>query len=90
MFGMMSCLLTTAVFSLISLPALAQNILYGEQIYECPQHWMQFQESCYRFIKSPLRPREDARKNCQAFHMRTGELMTDVDSEEQSADGTQE
>jgi len=73
MVGMMSCLLTTAVFSLISLPALAQNILYGEQIYECPQHWMQFQESCYRFIKSPLRPREDAQKNCQAFQ---GDLIT--------------
>lgn len=48
-------------------PTLAQNILYGEQMYECPQHWIRYQESCYRFIKSPLRPREDARKNCQAF-----------------------
>ncbi|XP_011863696.1 PREDICTED: contactin-like [Vollenhovia emeryi] len=61
-------LLTITVFSLIlSLPALAQNVLHGKQAHECPQLWIQFQESCYRFIKSPLRLREDARRHCQAF-----------------------
>ncbi|KAF4525298.1 hypothetical protein B566_EDAN014819 [Ephemera danica] len=33
--------------------------------WKCPQHWMQFRQSCYRFIKSPIRPRNEARKNCQ-------------------------
>jgi hypothetical protein len=33
--------------------------------WRCPQHWVQFRSSCYRFIKSPIRPRNDARKNCQ-------------------------
>ncbi|KAH0956722.1 hypothetical protein HN011_007833 [Eciton burchellii] len=65
---MVSHLLNTVVFSLIlSFSAFAQNVLYGQPVYECPQNWVRFQESCYRFIKSPLRPREDARRNCQAF-----------------------
>jgi len=65
---MVSHLLNTVVFLLIlSLSAFAQNVLYGQPVYECPQNWVRFQESCYRFIKSPLRPREDARRNCQAF-----------------------
>lgn len=34
---------------------------------KCPQHWLQFQESCYRFIKSPLRAYNEARKICQAY-----------------------
>jgi hypothetical protein len=33
--------------------------------WRCPQHWIQFRASCYRFIKSPNRPRAEARKNCQ-------------------------
>ncbi|XP_033366000.1 contactin isoform X1 [Bombus vosnesenskii] len=44
----------------------AQNVLYGEQ-YQCPQHWIKFQESCYRFIKSPIRDRQEAKKNCEAY-----------------------
>lgn len=45
----------------------SQDLGDGELIYRCPQHWIKFQESCYRFIKSPLRARQDARKNCQAY-----------------------
>lgn len=45
----------------------SQNVLYEEVQYQCPQHWIKFQESCYRFIKSPIREREEARKNCQAY-----------------------
>lgn len=33
----------------------------------CPQNWILFQASCYRFMKSPLRPRNEARKICQAY-----------------------
>lgn len=63
----MACLLSIVVFSLILLfPAFAQNT-YLNQFYKCPEHWIKFHDSCYRFIKSPLRPRDDARRNCQAF-----------------------
>lgn len=39
----------------------------GLQRYTCPQHWIPFRESCYRFMKSPARPRNEARKICQAY-----------------------
>lgn len=39
----------------------------SEDSLKCPQHWVQFQQSCYRFIKSPIRARNDARKNCQSY-----------------------
>ncbi|XP_015510203.1 contactin [Neodiprion lecontei] len=45
----------------------AQDLGDGELIYRCPQYWIRHQESCYRFIKSPLRARAEARKNCQAY-----------------------
>ncbi|KAG8237908.1 hypothetical protein J437_LFUL017780 [Ladona fulva] len=51
------------VLHLSSLPAAPQQ----ELELQCPEHWVQFQSSCYRFIKSPLRARNDARKNCQAY-----------------------
>lgn len=67
MFKTMTCLLSIVVFSLILLfPALAQNY-QEENLYECPQYWIKFQQSCYRFIKSPLRLRDDAQRTCQAF-----------------------
>lgn len=46
---------------------LAQNTMDMQQEMQCPQYWIRFQASCYRFIKSPLRSRNDARKNCQAY-----------------------
>lgn len=39
----------------------------GSGEWRCPQHWERFQQSCYRFIKSPIRNRNDARRNCQAY-----------------------
>lgn len=42
------------------------NDVYYEHL-ECPQNWVQFQQSCYRFVRSPLRPYREARKICQAF-----------------------
>lgn len=38
-----------------------------EERYKCPPNWIRFRESCYRFTKSPNRPRNDARKICQAY-----------------------
>lgn len=32
---------------------------------KCPEYWIQFQNSCYRFIKSPLKPYNEARRICQ-------------------------
>lgn len=44
------------------------NYHSSEYELKCPQHWEQYQQSCYRFIKSPMRAREDAKKNCEAYH----------------------
>lgn len=38
-----------------------------EERYRCPPNWIRFRESCYRFTKSPDRPRNEARKICQAY-----------------------
>lgn len=40
------------------------NNIFFEQL-KCPEHWVQFKQSCYRFIKSPLRPYIEARRICQ-------------------------
>lgn len=32
---------------------------------QCPQYWVKFQNSCYRFIKSPRKSRNEANRNCQ-------------------------
>lgn len=42
------------------------NDIFFDQL-KCPEHWVQFQQSCYRFIKSPLRPYKESRKICQSF-----------------------
>uniref|UniRef100_A0A0A9W5Z2 Contactin n=1 Tax=Lygus hesperus TaxID=30085 RepID=A0A0A9W5Z2_LYGHE len=46
---------------------ISQNYGDDPSEWKCPQYWMQFQSACYRFIKSPLRSRNDARLNCQAY-----------------------
>ena len=64
------CLLAASLLSFISV-VLAQNnydAYYNELNYECPRHWKRFQESCYRFVRSPLKRREEARRTCQAYH----------------------
>ncbi|KAF2888029.1 hypothetical protein ILUMI_18144, partial [Ignelater luminosus] len=38
--------------------------LYYDQL-RCPEHWVKFQQSCYRFIKSPLRSYGEGRRICQ-------------------------
>lgn len=38
-----------------------------EERYRCPANWIRYRESCYRFTKSPNRPRIEARKICQAY-----------------------
>lgn len=33
----------------------------------CPEHWVAFRQTCYRFVKSPRHPWHDAKKLCQAY-----------------------
>lgn len=55
------------IFILALLPLiLCQNINHDQE-YKCPQYWLKFQESCYRFIKSPQKAYTDARRNCQVM-----------------------
>ncbi|XP_049844901.1 contactin [Schistocerca gregaria] len=54
------------IFATLCLLFLATAQRMREQ-ESCPRHWLSFQDSCYRFIKSPLRSRNDARRNCQAY-----------------------
>lgn len=56
------------IFLITLLTTITAQVSYFDDLeYQCPQHWMRFQDSCYRFIKSPIRVRDDARKNCQAY-----------------------
>lgn len=41
-----------------------ENDVYFDQL-KCPEYWVQFQQSCYRFIKSPSRPFGEARRICE-------------------------
>lgn len=62
-------LTTTTLCLLVSLVQ-SQVLLRGNTLYDnlkCPEHWLQYQESCYRFIKSPLRAYAEARKICQVY-----------------------
>lgn len=45
---------------------LTKDKFYVEES-KCPQNWVKFEKSCYRFIKSPIKAREDARRNCQVY-----------------------
>lgn len=38
-----------------------------EERYKCPPNWIRYREACYRFTKSPDRPRNEARKICQTY-----------------------
>ncbi|KAK8720534.1 hypothetical protein OTU49_013266 [Cherax quadricarinatus] len=34
---------------------------------KCPTNWFTFKTSCYKFIRSPVKTREQARAQCQAY-----------------------
>lgn len=34
----------------------------------CPKSWVQYLTSCYRFIRSPIKTRDDARMYCRGFN----------------------
>lgn len=43
---------------------LSNDVFYD---LKCPEHWVRLYQSCYRFIRSPLRPYEEARRICQVL-----------------------
>ncbi|XP_060843865.1 contactin [Rhopalosiphum padi] len=50
-----------------STPSTRSQINDVEIEWRCPQYWVQYGNSCYKFVKSPFRPRSEAHRNCQAF-----------------------
>ncbi|XP_057652877.1 contactin [Diorhabda carinulata] len=34
---------------------------------QCPENWLRFQNSCYKFVKSPRKAYKEARKICQTY-----------------------
>ncbi|XP_050530514.1 contactin [Daktulosphaira vitifoliae] len=38
-----------------------------ETEWRCPDFWVKYAQSCYKFVKSPIRQRPEAHRNCQAF-----------------------
>ncbi|XP_043215270.1 contactin-like [Amphibalanus amphitrite] len=33
----------------------------------CPKNWVQYEDACYRFVRSPIKRRDAAREACQGF-----------------------
>ncbi|XP_072402624.1 contactin [Diabrotica undecimpunctata] len=45
-----------------------RNFGYGNtDELRCPQYWIRFQNTCYKFVRSPLRAYNEARKICQTY-----------------------
>lgn len=45
---------------------------------KCPEHWYQFQDSCYRFIKSPLKAYNEAKRICQVGDFKFAKLKLNL------------
>lgn len=41
--------------------------LYADEDNFCPEHWISFRQSCYRFVRSPKRSWLNAKKICLAY-----------------------
>lgn len=37
---------------------------------DCPRGWLEYSDSCYKFVRSPPKSREDARDLCAAYNAR--------------------
>lgn len=42
--------------------------MYSDEENFCPEHWVSFRQSCYRFIRSPKRNWAEAKKICKAYN----------------------
>lgn len=47
-----------------SYTSLNPDYYYYESL-RCPDYWVQYQDSCYRFVKSPQRSYNESRSLCQ-------------------------
>lgn len=41
---------------------------YADELNYCPEHWVSFRQTCYRFIRSPKRNWNEAKKICKAYN----------------------
>lgn len=41
---------------------------YSDEFNFCPEHWLSFRQTCYRFIRSPKRSWMEAKKICKAYN----------------------
>ncbi|KAK9889197.1 hypothetical protein WA026_004476 [Henosepilachna vigintioctopunctata] len=78
---LLGCLMLKGINSQNSLQPLNQYDYAGSTNYmgndiffdlKCPEHWVQHFQSCYRFVKSPLRNYNDARRVCQIYSVEGG------------------
>ncbi|XP_034660688.1 contactin [Drosophila subobscura] len=42
--------------------------MYSDEDNFCPEHWVSFRQTCYRFIRSPKRNWAEAKKICKAYN----------------------
>lgn len=40
---------------------------YSDELNYCPEHWISYRQTCYRFIRSPKRNWLEAKKICKAY-----------------------
>ncbi|VVC34534.1 Hypothetical protein CINCED_3A024063 [Cinara cedri] len=63
-----------SIFVVLCLTPFTWSQFYEVDIVKsCPQYWIQYNNVCYKFVKSPIRQRNEARRNCQAYE---GELAS--------------
>lgn len=41
---------------------------YSDELNYCPEHWISFRQTCFRFIRSPKRNWNEAKKICKAYN----------------------
>ncbi|XP_026687837.1 contactin-like, partial [Diaphorina citri] len=59
-------LISSCLFIFVSFHSVFSQTI-DELELRCPQHWVQYRDSCYRFVKSPLKTRNDAKLNCKSL-----------------------
>ncbi|XP_034935862.1 contactin [Chelonus insularis] len=62
----------TCLFLITSIVAQDQNTNsfntnFMDYDYRCPKYWIKYQQSCYRFVKSPIKRKDDAKLLCESF-----------------------
>lgn len=60
-------LLSFLILTIVSVYIPLASSQTDESDERCPLHWVQYRDSCYRFVKSPLKSRIDAQQNCKSL-----------------------